>query len=204
MKVGFTFIFLFLFCLSASISAQNNSEDKKNKISVYSTFLGGNDVFQFEDVDGGGSYDSRSIFNIGGSYTYRLSRMLGLEAGLEYSKLNYKYTPEFFGEPIPITRKGGNIGLFSVPVALNVYFGKYIFVNTGAIFDFQIKDNDYVDKQTGVGAILGIGAKYDFDSGFSVFVNPYYKMHALIPFSSEKYHQRVGEYGLKIGASYSF
>lgn len=203
MKNRFGFILLLL-CLSASINAQGKSEEQKSKISVYTTFLGGADIFRFEEVDGGGSYDGRGIFNIGASYTYRLSRKLGLEAGLEYSKLNYKCTSEFIGESTPAVTVKDNIDLLSVPVALNVYFGKYIYANAGVLFDFQIKDSNYVDKQSGMGAILGIGGKYDFYSGFSVFVNPYYKLHALIPFSTEKYHQRVGEYGLKIGASYSF
>ena len=57
---------------------------------------------------------------------------------------------------------------------------------------------------SGLGAILGVGAQYEFDNGLGFFVNPYAKGHALISFSSEKYPLRLIEAGVRVGVTYSF
>ncbi|MFA7492460.1 MAG: hypothetical protein WCZ43_02965, partial [Proteiniphilum sp.] len=60
------------------------------------------------------------------------------------------------------------------------------------------------DSQTGIGAMIGVGVKYDLKNvpvGF--FANPYFKMHSLLPFSMEKYHQRTDESGFRFGVVYS-
>ena len=59
-----------------------------------------------------------------------------------------------------------------------------------------------IDGQTGIGSMLGLRIKYDFKSGLSVFVNPYYKMHSLVPFSSGDNHQRLMESGFRFGLMY--
>ena len=61
--------------------------------------------------------------------------------------------------------------------------------------DIDTNSSSPIDSQTGIGALLGIGAKYHFNNGFGFFVNPYTKSHAIIPFSFGKYPQRLIETG---------
>ena len=61
-----------------------------------------------------------------------------------------------------------------------------------------------VDSQNGIGALMGAGMKYDAKSGISVFVNPYFKAHALISFSADEYPQHLMESGFRFGLMYKF
>jgi hypothetical protein len=51
-------------------------------------------------------------------------------------------------------------------------------------------------------ALFGLAVKYDFDNGISVFVNPYSKIHSLLPFQLEQDPQRILESGVRIGFTY--
>lgn len=52
-------------------------------------------------------------------------------------------------------------------------------------------------------AVIGIGAKYDLKNiPVGLFVNPYFNIHNLIPFSMENYHERTSEEGFRFGVVY--
>ena len=57
---------------------------------------------------------------------------------------------------------------------------------------------------SGLGAIVGIGAQYEFNNGFGLYINPYSKAHAILSFSFDKYPLRMLETGVRIGMTYSF
>jgi hypothetical protein len=59
-----------------------------------------------------------------------------------------------------------------------------------------------VDNQSGIGGLLGLAAKYDFDFGGTFYVNPCMKFHAIIPFSPEDNQQRIYESGIRLGFIY--
>ena len=70
------------------------------------------------------------------------------------------------------------------------------------IVDMDGSLNSPISNQTGIGALLGFAIKYDFDSGISAFVNPYTKIHSLVPFQAGQHHQRIWENGIRIGLTY--
>ncbi|EGK02666.1 outer membrane beta-barrel protein [Dysgonomonas gadei] len=181
--------------------AQENK--KSGKIGLYFASFGVNEIFTFESLDGSGSYKNDNFFTLGVNYLHSLNKRIAIETGVEYSKHNVKIQPAFTGEGVDYSDRKESFKLISVPVVANVYFGKYIFANGGIILDFDISGSNSIDKQTGMGTILGIGAKYDFESGVSAYLNPYFKLHTLVPFSSERYHQRVWESGIKLGITCS-
>ena len=80
---------------------------------------------------------------------------------------------------------------------------KYCFINGGLLLDIDAGTSRPIDSQTGIGSVMGLGIKYDFKSGFTAFVNPYYKLHSLVPFSSGDNHQRIMESGFRFGLMYS-
>ena len=97
-----------------------------------------------------------------------------------------------------------NFKLFSIPVTLKMDFMKYLFVNGGCLLDLDTSPSRPIDNQTGLGVILGVGIQYDFKFGGTIFANPYLKCHSLVPFFSDRYHQRLLESGIRIGFMYNF
>ena len=70
------------------------------------------------------------------------------------------------------------------------------------MLDMDMNSGSGVNNQTGMGVMFGVGVKYDFKFGGSVFFNPNIKMHSLLPFSLDSYHECVTEGGWRIGVSY--
>lgn len=196
---------VFPFVLHAQNEGESNNKFLDGKIGIYFSSFGTNEVFQFESLEGAGSYDNDHFFAIGVNYIHELNNWLDLETGLEYSKHNLISRSAFTGEPgsPPVHM---DFKLITVPITVKANFWKYFFANGGLLIDIDVTGNgDYnIDEQTGIGFIMGIGGQYNFKSGLSVYVNPYFKLHTLLPFMPEKYHDRVWESGIRLGVTYSF
>jgi len=78
--------------------------------------------------------------------------------------------------------------------------GRYFFVNGGPIVDFQTTENS-INSQSGIGYSLGLGGKYELNK-FSLFINPNFKRHAVIPFEKEMYQQKITEIGIQAGLGF--
>ena len=94
--------------------------------------------------------------------------------------------------------------MINIPLTVRANFFKYFFANGGMIADIDITKSKNADSQSGIGAMIGIGAKYDFPSGLSIFVNPYIKLHSLVHFSTDNYHYRLYNEGIRAGIMYEF
>ncbi len=197
------FITLFILLINQSflIAQENDTKLSANKIGITFSSFGTNDVFRFDELDGAASYNSDYFYTIGITYLHSLNKWMEAETGIEYSKHNIIIEPNLPPDMDNSSRKA-NFSLINVPVTLRANFFKYFFINGGMIVDIDASTNSPIDNQTGIGALLGLSAKYDFKSGLSVFVNPYTKIHSLIPFSDTKYHQRVWENGIRVGVTY--
>ncbi len=192
-----TYIFLFfLIFFSQTIFSQN-------KISVFYGFSD-NALLRKAELIGGPGYAGKGSNLYGFSYEKALFKYFSLETGLEYSKNKIEITPNFY-PGIDMTPKNVDIEILTVPIYANYTFLKYIFVNGGALIDFELNREEYAstDNQSGIGFGIGIGGKYDFND-LTVFVNPFYRSHAIIPFEKENYHQHLNEIGLKFGIGYNF
>lgn len=204
MKKHLFYTLLGLICFSIGINAQEINKEKKHRIGLNTTFLGDNDVFTFESLAGAGNVDGNGLYSLGVSYAYILNKRIELQSGLDFSIYRVTIEPAYAGEEFDHSPWNENIKQLTIPLTVNVNFGKYFFINGGFLLDFEVSKKNSIDKQSGLGAVIGIGFKYDFDSGIFILANPYYKLHSLIPFSSANYQQHLQEYGLKIGVGYSF
>ena len=157
-------------------------------------------VIRFEQLIGSGSYDGKSFYTLGINYVFPCNHWLDIESGLEYSEHTILITPAPTGTPV--FQHQENFSLLNIPVTARLNFLKYFFINGGVMIDIDASTSSPIDSQTGLGGMLGIAAKYNFKFGMSVFVNPYTKSHALIPFSSGKYPQRLMETGIRFGIEY--
>ncbi|MGF1585651.1 MAG: hypothetical protein ACFCUM_10040 [Bacteroidales bacterium] len=197
------FIVLFLLLINQHfLDAQEDiSNVLKGKIGITYSSFGSNDVFRFNELDGSASYNRDFFYSLGINYVYPLSKWLETETGIEYSSHNIIINPNLPPEMDNSSLKG-NLALINIPVTLRANFLKFFFINGGLILDIDGSANSPIDNQTGIGALLGVSIKYDFNSGITTFVNPYTKVHSLIPFRDREYHQRIFENGIRVGLTY--
>jgi len=192
----------FIFCSVATNAQEGKTKFRYGAIGVYASPFAANEIFYFESMYGGGSYSNDGSYAFGLSYIYQLSKYFDIETGIDYSIHNTISTPDFFPD-IPTIKTKHKVEILSIPMTVRVNFWNYFFANGGIIWDFDVsKKNVPVDSQTGLGAMLGVGIKYDFDFGLSIYVNPYIKQHSLIYFSSDNHHLRLYESGIRIGVTY--
>ncbi|MBB3701174.1 outer membrane beta-barrel protein [Flammeovirga yaeyamensis] len=189
----------FLFCIYGTSFSQ---DIKKNTFFLTYSGLGQSVKSSFQTLDGGASYDGQDFFNLGLQYQRKLSRVIDLEAAIEYSEhtLETSYISGN-GEHISFTSKEN---IIDIPVGVKFNILKYFYFNTGTVFSYDLNSEEYRDKQNGFGAYIGIGAQYHFNNGISIFANPYYKVRALVEIPSENYHYKLAERGVKFGLGYSF
>ncbi len=204
MKTSIIIAFITAILLPLAVLAQAQDQRiNKQMLGITFSSLGNNDVFRFQSLDGGGSVSGDGYFAIGLNYVTTLNHWLEAETGIEYIRHKIIIHPDF--QPGIETRDTKTkISILSIPLTLRANFGKYFFANGGLLLDTDASLSSGIDNQSGIGAILGVGTRYDFDFGASLFLNPYIKAHALIPFSNERYPQRTFEGGFRLGAAFKF
>lgn len=163
-----------------------------------------NELVRKDNLDGAGSHDGKGAGMIGLRYIKTLKNNFAFETGLEYARYKFSVSPAFHPEVAQTSRRE-NIELLSVPIYANYTFGKYFFVNGGVIADFQVnkKEKKSLDGQSGLGAGLGIGAKYDFNR-MTISINPYFQKHAIFAADKEPHQERIIEAGIRFGVGYRF
>jgi len=199
MRKSILFLLCCVFVASFSSFAQeNDAKSRKGQIGITYSSFGDNDLITSRGMDGGPSYSGDGFYTFGISYLCPLNNTIDLETGIEYSKDNLIGHANLPPQSV-IPTYGTSLSLVSLPVLLRVNFLKYCFINGGFLFDMDISDSNAIDSQSGVGAVFGLGLKYDFKCGITVFANPFSKMHSLVRFSSGQGYQKLMESGFRFG-----
>ena len=194
--------FIIFSCICYTSQAQHAKERTALGISI--SGMGHNSAFHWTSLDGAGSYSGESYHSLAIIYLRSLSNKFDLETGIAYGKSSYLFSNSSVGPDVDASHKA-YLSLIEVPVTVRFNLGQYFFLNGGLLLDFDISKEKQLDSQTGIGGILGAGAKYDFKSTpIGLFINPFLKHRPLIPFTSEKHHLRTMETGLRIGIMYIF
>jgi predicted porin len=180
------------------ISIQCYSQNS-NEFRIYYGFVDSK-LLRNADLDGSGSYENENSYEFGFKYLRKISGKLFLETGINYMSTQVKITSAPTG--LLLNSHTEDLKMISIPIYANYTFGNYFFINGGPILDFQNSQKSF-DSQSGIGYSIGVGGKYDFDK-FSIFVNPNYKRHSLIPFEKESNHQKLTEFGIQVGLRYGF
>lgn len=149
----------------------------------------------FANLDGGASYQSGHYKAIGITYHKPLNKRFELESGLIYT--NYKFTKEYPNDRVASFNKG----VVNIPLLMRINIWKYFFVNGGFIgtVDFDRVNKDFTNL-TGLGLALGVGLKYDFKSGASIYVNPNLNNIAITKVLADRYS--IFGADIKLGFSY--
>ena len=198
----FTLFLLLVFTIGylPSFAQEEKPIAHKGQIGITLSGFGNNDVFRKEELIGGPGYLGDRFYNLGISYIYQLNRTFDLETSIEYADHKITITPGVSPEHYP--SYGAGFSLITIPVGVRVNFLGYFFVNGGLILDADASQSMPINSQTGLGFNLGLGFKYNFKFGFTAFVNPYFRFHSLLSFSSEKYPQHLLESGIRLGLMY--
>jgi len=199
MKKKAVLLILSLFpSICASYAQKDETLTRKGQIGITYSSFGSNDVFTFQKLEGGASYNADHFYTLGVNYLYPLNKTFDLETGIEYSNQKIMIEPGLNpGQTLPSRR--ARFSLITIPASVRVNFLKYFFINGGIFLDVDASSSMPIDSQTGLGANLGFGAKYNFNCGVTAFVNPYFKAHSLVAFSPATYQQHLMESGFRFG-----
>ena len=185
-------IILFLFLISITLNAQDTIKQKSyGKIGLTYSSFGKNKVHLNDVLDGDASYRGDDFYTLGITYLMPVNDLLELEMGLEYSR-----------HSIFIAQQNAEFSLINIPVTLRANLFKYFFLNVGVFLDLDNMSDGPIDSQRGIGALFGAGVKYDFNSGVSIFINPYLKLHSLLQYSQVDDHKQLYEAGVRMGVTY--
>lgn len=133
-------------------------------------------------------------------YLYPINNWIEFETGINYSfqsfsemydNPNFAYVTLTAPEP-----KYYDINMVNIPVGLRVDFLKYGFVNSGILVDLT--------NEPGIGSYFGAGMKIESEVGMGLYVNPYVKIHSIVPVNFNQNVDRIIETGIKIGVTYNF
>lgn len=184
-------------------NAQSIIPKSKGAVGITFSGLGSNDAFYFQDIIGGGDYTGKGYYSLGVTYRHPLSNRFDLETGISYSNYKYRFSNASLGPDAPEPYNVTN-GVVDIPVTVRFSFLKYLFVNGGLLIGINTKTENHLDDQSGIGSLVGIGAKYDMKNiPVGLFINPYYKIHNLLPFSMGRYNRRTDENGFRLGIIYN-
>lgn len=188
---------LVFLCLSTLMSAQ------KGQLGITFSAMSDNGVARFGSgyIDDS-STDAGKSFTYGISYLKPLNKWLDIETGLEYLSCRVEKQIIYIGPTTGLfTSQSATLSMLSLPVTVRANFLKYFFVNTGLLLDIDVSSNSIINSQSGLGTLLGLGMKYDFKNGISLFVNPYTKVH-LFPLTFERNQQHFMESAVRFGIAY--
>ncbi|RLD42823.1 MAG: hypothetical protein DRI86_10990 [Bacteroidetes bacterium] len=187
----------------SSFAQEKGSETPFLKVGISYSSFGNNPIVYSPSLDGGAGYEGVDFYTIGFVVIKPFTKNLELETGLEYSEHTIKIIPNL---PPENTKMPYNVEktLWSIPIGIRYNFLNYFYLNGGAFLDFDSSLGYELENQQGIGAYIGLGAKYDFNFGLSLFLTPYYKAHSLIPFKTQGSQGHLMETGFKMGALYAF
>lgn len=201
MKIKQSLLSLLLVILTIQFSTAQDYSMASGKIGLSFSSLGKSEVVRFKKLDGAASFENKSFYSIGINYVRPISSHLEFETGFEYSHHNILVKPNL-GPGQEGASYNDSFAVINVPLTLRAQFLKYFFLNGGLIIGFDAGDSSPISSQTGIGALIGLGAQYQTNSPIGLFINPYFKAQTLIPFSMGGSHQRVLETGIRMGVSY--
>lgn len=200
MRKHLLFIF-FIFCCITSVRAQSGIELK----GYYG--ISGNRLARKIQLTGSSSVNMESLSEFGLILSKGIAKKLRFNAGVNYTMAQVYYRPA----PCPNCGMenrssyvhNSDFEMVTIPVYLEYTFLKFLYGAVGPVVDFQTSHTNNFTDQSGVGYLVGAGAKYTTNKiVFSVF--PHYKRHHVIPFEKTENKYLLEEFGLQFGIAYRF
>ncbi|UZD22341.1 hypothetical protein PBT90_02710 [Algoriphagus halophytocola] len=191
----------FILLISLSVTAQSGLE-------VRGYFgVSGAQINWNKDLDGASSADIESLIEVGVLLSKSITEKIALTGGVNYGFAQVSYYPNI---PSCVNclsiayNHNPDFKMLSIPVYAEYKFGKLFYAAAGPIVDIQLSEGNNFSDQSGLGYLVGVGAKLQTEKlSFSIFPN--YKRHNVIPFEElGNYKQILQELGVQLGVGFSF
>lgn len=190
-------IIVFVFGLLGNVFSQNKGTIGFSFSAVNSNYLLQSAAVNHEFT----SFEGRGFMSFSADYWYPINDWLELETGMNYSLQGFEkiisskvennlLKPLNYSESI-------DYHMVNIPIGVRAEFLGFGFVNGGLLVDIA-------QQEPGIGSYFGFGVKLDSPVGYGIFVNPYVKMHSILPIDFNFSADRILEAGIRIGVSYSF
>jgi hypothetical protein len=144
-------------------------------------------------------YTGKYYSSLAIDYAYKPLENIEFCLGLSATLVRMKYKdPHYFYARAPYDN---SFGLFSVPIGIKYYFGKYLYTNAGLSFNYH----PYMEYTWGLGGFAGIGAEYTFKSGLSFSIAPQLQGNILsLGNSPSSIEETLTQIGFNTGIGYRF
>lgn len=196
---------LLIFCSSILYTKTSSQEVYKKKlgfeINVSPVSL--SHIGPFEMMYGGAGHTGENYFGIAAKGTYSITRKWSLATGIGYSTQKLVTTLPYDGAPGNEKTITQQLQVWELPVLTHYYLSKYFFTSAGPIIHLQQKAVYALDKQSGIGAQIGLGVQIPVKNSFAISLSPSYRIYSLIPFSSTRHDDRMRVLDVNLGLKYS-
>lgn len=142
-------------------------------------------------------YKSKDYFTLAIDYAYSTSPNTEFITGLSATLVKMDFTNTVYGKDNFSYTYDDSFGIFSVPVGLRYYFGKYFSVNAGV----NVNYHPYMGYEWGFGGFTGLAAHYSFKSGLSFSLAPQVQLNML---DLSNFDEKLTQIGFNIGVGYRF
>lgn len=172
-----------------------------SRLGITFSSFGDNPAIPFAMLCGSASYSGEGFYTLGITYARPISKRFDFETGVEYSNHTLMVHPNLPPD-MDNTPYETRLNLITIPFSVKVNLGRIFFLNGGGMLNVDSGISNPVDSQSGIGAMLGFGLGYVFKSGVYIYINPYMKAHALLPFVPDRYHHHLMETGIRAGIAF--
>lgn len=183
--------------LAANIAYGQTEKDTRVEIS----YVPGELVFINSQMIGLGARNIDQHFSLHSSGIFSINKHWAFETGINYLSVDYTIyaAPGLTTPPSP-----NKVAVIGLPLQARFNAGKYFFASAGLLFDFEVNNTGGIEKQSGIGAIIAIGGKYDLSNGLGIFISPQLNFHRLFSQNKNTYIQSMRESVVALGIAYSF
>lgn len=157
-----------------------------------------------EDLDGASSVDMKNYKAVGMLVSKGIGDKFSITSGVSYAMANVEFSPNTPPGFLSLYVHNSKSRMLSIPVFAEYSLGKVFYAAAGPIIDFQLSEGNTITDQSGLGYLVGLGAKLNANKvSFSIF--PSYKRHAVVPFEKEgNYKFVLQELDIQLGVGYQF
>lgn len=176
-----------LWMISFHLAAQ---DQRKNSFGV-SVGIGQPVTIQFI----GSSSVSGNNFELGFNYYRQLAKKVKFESGIVWHRLQLT-TPS--SEP-PFGHTHYDVGLVYVPLFIRLNFSKHFFFHGGFLADADLRTEQSIQNQSGLGAGMGFGFEVPISKKFIIQMIPYLYLHSILIANHDGFSDGLFDRGIKIG-----
>lgn len=142
-------------------------------------------------------YKGKDYFTLSLDYAYKTSENTEFITGLSATLVKMDFASTYYWNNSGSYTYDDTFGIFSVPVGLRYYFGKYFSANVGV----NVNYHPYMGYSWGFGGFGGLAAHYSFKSGLSFSLAPQIQFNML---DLSNFDEKLTQIGFNIGIGYRF